>query len=49
MATLTCIVSNDDVWSFGNNVPPAFSYKMVWGASQGAYGKLTWRCDKPRY
>jgi len=49
MATQTCIVSNDGVWSFGDDVPSAFSYRMVWGASQRAYGKLTWRCDKPRY
>jgi len=49
MATCTCIVGNDFVWSCKDNVPSALSYKSGLWASHGAYGKRQWRCDKPRY
>jgi len=38
MATRACIVSNDLVWSLGNNVPSALSYKAGCGLAKEPMG-----------
>ena len=38
MATCTCIVSNDFVWSCKDNVPSAFSYKTDCGIAKEPMG-----------